>query len=61
MKILSLFKKTLPAMFLASMAMTVLPACSSTEESEDCADRYSNEIDIKECEVRQNTPDAIGL
>jgi len=56
MKISNLLKGTVPAMLLASMAMMVLPACSSSEEQEDCADRYSNEADIKECELRQNTP-----
>ena len=45
---------------LMAMALTLLPACSSTSESddgssngggEDCS-MYTNEVDIKECEVR---------
>jgi hypothetical protein len=41
------------------MALAMLPACSSTEEeppqessgAEDCS-KYSNQVDITECEIR---------
>lgn len=39
-------------------ALTLLPACSTSDESEgssgsvDCSEKYTNEADIKECEIR---------
>ena len=61
MDIFALRKKTLATLLLAFMAVVMLPACSSTEEtssggSESCSERYSNEVDIRECELRENTP-----
>ena len=53
-------RNSIYALLLAAMALVMLPACSSTEESSDdsssCSERYSNEVDIRECELRENTP-----
>ena len=59
MDIFELRKKSIAALMLAFLASAMLPACSSTEEtsdSGDCSERYSNEVDIRECELRENTP-----
>jgi hypothetical protein len=60
--------KFLAVFLLASVALVMLPACSSTDEStsdaptedsmgggncEDCG-IWTNDIDIKECEVRNS-------
>ncbi len=58
MNLVELRKKSLAALLLAFMASAMLPACSSDEEegASSCAERYSNEVDIRECELRENTP-----
>jgi hypothetical protein len=56
-----LSRKSLIVMLLSLMALVMLPACSSTEESAsgdtsggdvDCS-QFTNDIDVKECEAAQ--------
>ena len=65
MNLFELSRKSLIVMLLSFMALVMLPACSSTEETpaadtpptdetpelEDCS-VYTGEVDITECEVR---------
>ena len=60
MGLVELRKKSLAALLLAFMASAMLPACSSDEEesadSQSCSEMYSNEVDIRECELRRGGP-----
>jgi hypothetical protein len=59
-----LSRKSLIVMLLSLMALVMLPACSSTEETPtaesggsssdgvDCS-QFTNDIDVKECEAAQ--------
>ena len=49
MSIIELRKKTLAALLLTFMAAVMLPACSSSEEDEGCA---QDDLDCKEEEVQ---------
>ena len=49
MSIFELRKKSLAALLLAFMASAMLPACSSSEEDEGCA---QDDLDCKEEEVQ---------
>lgn len=64
MNLVELHKKSLAVLLLAFMSLAMLPACSSDEEEapppeessssggeEDCS-IYNNQVDISECEVR---------
>ena len=66
MNLFELSRKSLIVMLLSFMALVMLPACSSTEETpaadtpptgetptelEDCS-VYTGQVDITECEVR---------
>ncbi len=61
MNLFELSRKSLIVMLLSLMALVMLPACSTTEESAsgdtsgdsvDCS-QFTNDIDVKECEAAQ--------
>jgi len=68
MKPIELLRRFFAVLMLSFMAMAILPACSSSEEApppdsggggngcENCA-QYSGEVDIAECEVRNQMRD----
>ena len=53
MKLLTLNRGLLAALALSLMTLG-MAACSSSEEESggSCEDKYTNEADIKECEIR---------
>lgn len=66
MKLFKVLRRSFVAVMLSFMAMAMLPACSSSEEApppdssggggEDCS-KYTNPVDISECEVRNEMID----
>jgi len=61
---IELRNKSLAVLLLSFMSLAILPACSSDSEevppssesssmgAEDCSTKFSNPVDIQECEIR---------